>query len=325
MIRNLFIILATGIFNNVDCLAINGDITNKSVIETYGGSNVDYFESSIPTSDGGKVNVGSSASWDAGFDYKGGTDAIIMKYNSKNELEWKSSFGGSADDYYTSVTETQDGGFVCVGYSYSWDAWYTNNGLSDAVLVKYDSTGKQLWVKNYGFNNREEFNSIIELGNGDLIAVGISFSQYTSDFTGKGEADAIIGRFDQYGNKLWVKSLGSYLTDCFKSVIKTQDNGFVVAGYSNSYDLGFNNQGNYDAFIIKYDSNGNQLWIKSFGSSNVEKFYSVIEARNGDLICVGETYAINSNGTDSDDRDAIMIRYTKDGSLIWKKILVEVK
>ena len=48
------------------------------------------------------------------------------------------NFGGSGEDLFYSVTETSDGGFVAVGESSSTNAGFTNRGLYDAMIVKYN-------------------------------------------------------------------------------------------------------------------------------------------------------------------------------------------
>lgn len=318
IIRTMPIMITLLFIDTVYSIA-GSDITDKTIIKNLGGSGIDYVMSTIESSDGGEVSVGTSFSRDAGFENKGGADAVILKYNNKNELEWQRNFGGIYSDYYTSVIETKDGGFVCVGYSGSSDAGFQNNGSTDGIIVKYDKNGNQLWVKSYGYEGTEEFNSVIELNDGDLVVAGVSDSRY-GDFQNKGGKTAIILKFDNSGNKLWTKTVDGYRDEAFTSLVKTSDGQIVVAGYSSSFDAGFNNRGDFDGIIVKYDEYGNQKWIKNFGYLNSDKFYSVIEAQNGDLICAGESYPETQwGGNNYTNCDAIVVRFTNEGDRKWEK------
>lgn|GEM_PF-5578551 len=66
-------------------------------------------------------------------------------------IEWKKTLGGSGEDIATSVIQTQDNGFVIAGYSHSNDGDVSsNNGYSDAWIVKLDSSGILVWEKTFG-------------------------------------------------------------------------------------------------------------------------------------------------------------------------------
>jgi hypothetical protein len=73
------------------------------------------------------------------------------------------SFGGSSDEEYNSVAELHDGSLVVVGYSSSSDAGFENKGESDAIIVKYNSQGKQIWYKALSGSASDTFCSSINV------------------------------------------------------------------------------------------------------------------------------------------------------------------
>ena len=79
-------------------------------------------------------------------------------------------------------------------------------------------------------------------------------------------------------NLVWKKNFGGTDTDYFNSITNTPDGGFVAVGFSypNSFGngdwTGISGKGNYDATIVKYDADGNVLWQKNFGGSDVDQF-----------------------------------------------------
>ena len=285
---------------------------NQEWIKNFGGSSDDCFQSVVETNDGGIVAVGYSSSTNAGFTNKGGSDAIIVKYDSNGNQQWVKNFGGSNNDYFKSVIEMSDGGIVAVGSSYSTNAGFTNKGGSDAIIVKYDSNGNQQWVKNFGGSSHDYFNSVIETSDGGIIAVGNSNST-NAGFTNKGDYDAVVVKYDKDGNELWVKNFGGINSDYFYSVIETSDKGFVAVGEGWSEDTVFNNKGDGDAIVVKYDKDGNQLWVRNFGEGIENIFNSVIETKSGDIIAVGMTAKFSDNEIGAVVFSSL-VKYDKDGN-----------
>ena len=168
------------------------------------------------------------------------------------------NYGGSGLDYFYSVQETSDGGYVAVGYSYSPDGDLTGNkGQNDFVIAKFDSSGNKQWIKNYGESGNDSFYSVQETSDGGYVAVGNSYSP-DGDLTGnKGGSDFVIAKFDSNGNKVWIKNYGESGSDNLRSVKETNDGGFVAVGYSQSSDGDLkNNKGLSDFVIAKFNSDG---------------------------------------------------------------------
>ena len=320
LIRNLILCGSLLLTLNIESNAIDGniDLTHKSIVRSFGGSGNEYLYSIIETSDRGILVAGESSSIDAGFDNKGSDDAIIIKYDKYGRKEWIKNFGGSKYDSFSSVIETRDKGIIAVGYSSSVDVGFTNSGKTDAIVVKYDKDGNQLWVKNFGGSNREFFYSVVESSDGGIIAVGKSDSS-DAEFGAKGDEDAIVVKYDSEGNQLWVKNFGGSASDEFNSVVESSDGGIIAVGDSNSTNTGFTNKGGIDAIVVKYDKDGNQQWAKSFGGSDVDTFNSVIETSDKGIIAVGYSNSINAGFNSKGGGDGIVIKYDNEGNQLWIK------
>jgi hypothetical protein len=118
--------------------------------KNFGGVDGDYYNSVAATSDG-IVAVGysyensfSNGDW-TGMTLKGGSDAIIVKYDNTGNVLWKKNLGGNGWDEYSSVTTTTDG-IITVGNSsfnsFGNGDWLgiSGKGDDDAIIVKYTST-----------------------------------------------------------------------------------------------------------------------------------------------------------------------------------------
>jgi hypothetical protein len=112
---------------SADALIVKYDSNLKLVTQrSLGGTNNDRYYSVCQSSDGGYVAVGYQGTQSQGSD-----DALIVKYDSNLNLVTKHGLGGSSDDYYRSVIQSSDGGYVAVGYQAS-----QGQGNRDALISK---------------------------------------------------------------------------------------------------------------------------------------------------------------------------------------------
>ncbi|MDR2109237.1 MAG: cell wall-binding repeat-containing protein [Coriobacteriales bacterium] len=216
---------------------VNG---NKLWAKSYGENFDDFFFSVAPASDGGYVAAGRSTS-DSGYD-----DAIMAKFDANGNKLWVRGYGGSSNDWFTSVTSTPDGGYVAVGSSYSADGDFpVTQGYYDAIIAKFDAEGNKLWAKSYGGSSDDDFISVTCTPDGGYVAVGCSGFSNGGLVATDGVHDIIIAKFDTGGSRLWVKGYGGNNTDQFRSAVPTSDGGYVAVGNSIS------NSG-LDAIIAKW-------------------------------------------------------------------------
>ena len=286
-------------------------------MKSWGGSGSDSFNSVLETSDGGFFVVGESSSTDAGFDNKGRSDALVAKYNKDGEQEWMKTWGGNGTDGFSSITKINDGGFVVIGYSRSTGMGFTYSGMDDPIIAKYNEEGEQEWLKKTWGGNGEDYNkSLIATSDGGFFVTGSSVST-NGGFVSNGTTTAILLKYDANGNQKWIKAWGGSGTDSFNSVVETSDGGFLIVGHSMSGDIGFINQGSFDAFIVKFDQSGRQEWIQSWGGSEWDQFMSVIETIDGGFFVFGDSASTDAGFEHKGDRDAIIVKYSKNGEQEW--------
>jgi len=294
---------------------------------TYGGSYEDRFTSVIDTRDNGYVVVGCAASIDydllgknnVGFDI-----GIFIKYDSQNKKVWEKVYGGSDEDCFSKVIETNDGGYIIVGYTSSNDGDIIdgNNGNRDALIVKFNSDGEEQWQKTFGGSNDDSFYDVVILDNGDIVAVGYTWSDGIDITDGNnGDYDALIVKFDALGNEIMQRTFGGSAVDIFYSVIKTNDGNFIAVGSTTSsdYDITDSYSGDTDALIVKFYPNGNEIWQSVVGEWNIDLFNDVVETNSGEYIAVGSSGRVNTNG--GVNRDGYMIKYDFNGNILLETVV----
>ena len=219
-----------------------------------------------------------------------GGDVWAIKTDSSGNLEWSRYFGGSFTDTPFGVLETTDNSFIIAASSDSEDFNISNNkGTYDFWILKISSDGNLIWEKSFGGSEIDEPRGITSTNDGNFVIVGDTRSTDKDVSTNNGGADLWLLKISTDGNLIWEKTFGGTSFDVARSISKTQDNGFLISGYSRSTDNNFTNQGQSDAWILKLDNSGNQLWQKFVGGSENDFLFDAIELSNQSIIAVGES------------------------------------
>ncbi len=148
------------------------------------------------------------------------------------------------------------------------------------------------WVSKIDGNGEEEFLDVVKTSDGGYIAVGYTTSTDISGLTNNGGEDAIIVKYDEYGNEQWKKSVGGSKDDRYSGVIELTDGIYIAVGTIYSTDVldengnnighGYDwsiNEGNIvgsidasEGIIGKYDSMGNEISLTVTGLAT-DDFY----------------------------------------------------
>jgi len=282
---------------NVDIYLLKTDLEgNLDWNKTFGGSNQDYSTQVLETSDGGYLVLGVTDSFGAGS-----SDIYLLKTDLEGNLDWNKTFGGSNQDYSTQVLETSDGGYLVLGYTYSFGPGTPNN--SNSYLLKIDLEGNLDWNKTFGGINVESSTKILETSDGGYLVLG-----YTYSF-GAGGVDIYLLKTDLEGNTDWNKTFGGSNHEDSTQVLETSDGGYLVLGYTQSFGAE-----NGDIYLIKTDLEGNLDWNKTFGGSNYEYPTQVLETSDGGYLVLGYTYSFGAGGN-----DIYLIKTNASGNLDWNK------
>lgn len=284
---------------------------NKQWDKTFGGPQSDKVWSSNclqQTSDGGYVIVGYTESFGNG----GGTyDIWLIKTDALGNKQWDRTFGGPGNELGFGVRQTSDGGYVVVGVTANGEVW----------LIKTDNLGNKQWDRTFGGPLTDEGHCVQQTNDGGYIITGYTWSY------GAGDYDVWLIKTDALGNKQWDKTFGGPLSDEGWSVQQTTDGGYIVAGTTYSFGVGWR-----AAWLIKTDSNGNEQWDKIFGGTGYDGANSVALTADGGYAIAGTTYQnsftslawlvkTDENGEEQWDKtfswnDARSVQQTSDGNYI---------
>ncbi|MCK9612915.1 MAG: T9SS type A sorting domain-containing protein [Bacteroidales bacterium] len=299
---------------------------NELWTKTYGGNGWDFPTDIKKTLDNCYIIVGGTSSFGAGA-----SDAFMMKIDNNGDSLWFKTYGGSLDDKAFEVEICEDSGYIISGATSSfavgfaaaylirtnylgdtlWTKTYEKKDFNvansiiktnidsfilvgvaeiggtpgaDGLVIKTNSIGDTLWMNTYGGASYDEFYSICEDNDGNYLLCGTTYNLTAGSY------DVYLVKITNSGGLIWEKSIGGINADNAYSIIKTSDNNFLVVGSTESYG-----SGGKDVYLIKFNSNGDTLWTRTFGSSGDDMAGSIRETNDGGYIISGITNSFGNN------------------------------
>lgn len=294
--------------------------------KSFGGSGRDRATSIQPTDDGGYIVAGTSDSNNGDVTGNhGGADYWVVKLDATGTIEWQKSYGGSGIDIANSIKSTSDGGYIVAGLTQSNDGDVTvNYGFSDYWIVKLNSIGNILWQKSFGGSKSDVANSIQITPDGGYVVAGGTRSN-NGDVTGNHGSyyDYWVLKLDAIGDLQWQKCFGGSSEDHAYNIQLTLDGGYILVGQSfyNGGDVTGNN-GAYDYWVVKLDTNGVLQWQKSLGGSSYDIAYHIKPTTDGGYVITGYTESNNGDVTGyHGSQDAWVVKIDAIGNIQWQKSL----
>jgi hypothetical protein len=176
-----------------------------------------------------------------------------------------------------SVQQTSDGGYIIAGT-------YDYGGANPQVyLIKTNASGDTLWSRTYGGTNWDKGYSVQQTSDGGYIIGG-----FTSSF-GAGSYDVYLIKTNATGDTLWTRTYGGTGDDGGYSVQQTQDGGYIVAGWNNSFGNGA------QVYLVKTDASGDTLWTRNYGGTDYDYGRSVQQTTDGGYVIAGQTNSFGNS------------------------------
>jgi|YelNatPaOPRAMG01_1025707.scaffolds.fasta_scaffold57398_1 hypothetical protein len=271
--------------NGLDAWLIRTDsIGNVLWNRTYGGSGDDEAWSITTTTDEGFAIAGWTTSFGVGGDF------WLIKTDAYGNAEWNKTYGGIFFEAANSLTQTNDGGFILAGSTYSYGA-----GDADFWLVKTDQLGNDQWDRTYGGPEADYGFSVVQTYDG-----GYAIAGSTSSF-GAGVYDFWLVKTNNLGEPMWNKTYGGSGYDEAWLIMQIPNNGLALVGWTESFG-----SGNSDCWLIVTDFQGEVEWSQTWGGENNDYAYSAVLGIYRQFILCGQTQSFWTN-----DGDILLIT-------IWK-------
>lgn len=189
-------------------------------------------------------------------------------------------------------------------------------GLLSNHPARADTNG---WTRLLGKDGGEYAAGVVTDGNDNVIITGmVGFALDWQPFAGF--LDVFICKYDSNGTKLWTRLLGSPDWEEPSGIAVDASGNLYVTGFTYGQIDGQPNAGMADAFIAKYDSSGNRLWTRQFGSAEFDNTTGVAVDSSGNVYISGYTFDWLYGPPNIRNDDIFIAKYDTDGNQQWIKV-----
>src|SRR5690554_1985334 len=236
------------------------------------------------------------------------------------EYEWVAQMWGASTVQVYDIALDGDENVYAIGRFNVSSGYFDNDNLftptipgpgsnNSVFIVKYDKDRNFQWARAAGGIPYDEGYSIHVDASNNVYATGVfngtvSFGSYTltSKNTGSGmvKGDAFVVKLNSSGTFLWAKSFGGTGTVMYSHSITTDPSGniYLTGYFAGGYVMNFSTSGGTrnvtgagsgrsNAYVLKLDNNGNDLWVNTYGASSSDVMGRAVVADGSNIYVMG--------------------------------------
>ena len=254
----------------------------------------------------------------------GGSDAVLIKYNSSGTRQWTRLLGSAASDSAWSVGVDGSGNVYISGFTAGSLGDQTNSGGTDAFLAKYNPSGTLQWVRQLGNATLTYSYAVAVASSGNAYISGMTRGSLDGE-TNVGIQDIFVAKYNSSGARQWTRMLGSAVFDyCYSVAVDASENVYV-AGDSYGHFDGWSNTDvsgtTEDLFLAKFNASGTKQWSVFHGGTGNDVASGLAVDSSGNAYISGNTNAALDGFTPAGSHDLILIKYDTSGTRQWTSML----
>ena len=257
-------------------------------------------------------------------------DGYVLKLDSSGDFVWAKSVGGSLRDEFRGVAVDNSGNvYVTGGFRGTVDfdpgagttnlttpmtvpinQFETAVSSQDAFVLKLNSAGNFVWVKQLGGTADSDVGEALSVGSSGYVhTVGVF--QGTVDFDPgagttnltvnngnqqAGGVDPYVWKLDTSGNFVWARAYGSPSADTVNAMSVDSSGNVYTTGYFQAtadFDPGAGTTnltpvGTIDAYVLKLSSTGDFAWARHIGGACQETGQGLAADGSGNVYASGD-------------------------------------
>ncbi len=264
-------------------------------------------------------------------------------------LDWALHTGSTSTDQGDALVIDAQGNAYAAGYHQGAADLDPGAGVvattgAGMYIQKFDPQGLLIWAVDIAGAGSFNFYDLALDANGNLVAVGTFAGTMdfdpgagTSYLTAQGGRDVFVLKLSAAGTFLFAKVAvtGTGVDEVPRSVGIDPQGNIVVGGWFTA-DADFDpspatavrySAGSLDAFVAKYDSSGNLVWVQNLGNTSVDAVLDMTIDATGNITAVGKFAATvdfdpgvaTVNLTAAGNFDGFIIRLDPNGNLVWAR------
>ncbi|MFN8247916.1 MAG: hypothetical protein U0T68_03085 [Ferruginibacter sp.] len=259
--------------------------------------------------------------------------AIIQLHAQQLPVDLKKYFGGSGTDFGQFITGTNDGNFLVIGQTESYDGDVSgNHGGGDIWVADINPSGTVLWQRALGGSSKDvAFSYAYNATDGSVVIAAYTESSNGDITVSRGNGDVWIAKLNSTGSLLWQKTLGGGGRETPLNIINTSDGNYLLSTETRSTNIDVtDNHGGSDIWLVKMDPAGTILWKRCYGGSanetgtNGDGFgSSLLEPVPGNYLFCANTASSNGDviGFNGGYSDSWIVKTDATGNILWQNCI----
>ncbi len=284
----------------------------------------------------------------------GTSQSYIQKLSASGNLIWAKLFSLKSTAYTISTDINRNiylTGFFSDTVDFDFGSGVSNlmcdtPSFSDAFILKLDSLGNFIWVKQLAGGDQEFISSLKMDPSGDLILTGgfddtVDFDPGAGVFlltsSAYGVYQGFVEKLDANGNFIWAKTFadGQYGCNVVGMALDNVGSIYITGSFSSiadfdpglgTYYLDATLGGNCDAFILKLDNNGTFVWADQLSGGHIQEGFTISLDNAGNIYTSGRfmdtidldpgpgIYPVAAVGP---YKDAYILKLDNNGAFVW--------
>jgi uncharacterized protein (TIGR03437 family) len=230
-------------------------------------------------------------------------------------IRWARQFGTSGTEIAYAVATADNSIYVAGEIMNGAFPGLTTAGGRDVFLAKFDPQGNRLWVRQFGSAGEDTALGVAAY-NSAVYVVG----RTTGVLAGQaavGNTDAFVRSYAPDGTEAWTRQFGTDGVDEALAVAIIPA-GLYIAGRTTGVFPGqtSSSPGTDDAFIARFDQDGNQWWTRQFGTAGGDRAHGVAADAGGAYVAGYTQGALFSPAAGT---DAFLCKYDDGGNVLWTR------
>jgi len=250
----------------------------------------------------------------------GGRDGFLSKYDSSRNLLWTRQLGTSGSDYVYGVAADAVGNVFIAGNTSGTLPGMSSSGGTDGFIRKYNSAGSEVWTQQWGTTDTDYPAHIALDGSGNIFVGGETYGVFSGQAS-SGGVDVFVSKLNSSGTVLWTRQFGTSSTDYLDGLTADTSGNIYVSGTVYATLSGQTSSGGNDAFMRKYDTSGNALWTRQFGTSANDTGRGIGLDSSGNIYVSGTTEGTFPGQSSSGYIDIFLRKHDSSGNEIWTRQL----
>jgi hypothetical protein len=258
-----------------------------------------YFNGTVDFNPGSGVNNLTS---------NGNRDIFVLKLNSNGDYDWAHKFGSSLPDEGVATCFDLNGNVYTTGFYQETVDFNPGSGTNnftaisyDIFILKLDANGNFVWNYELGSNPAEQGRAIQCDASGNVYTSGsyastldFNLGAATEIMSATGVADIYLLKLTNDGDFIWSRKIGGISNEYAFSMSIDADGAAILGGYFtstatfNSFpNVAVTSAGLDDAFVVKFNSDGDHEWTRTIGSTGYDRTAAVTTDAQGNVYATG--------------------------------------